>query len=81
MRIMVSQMNSVQEPGLIEKTQAWSAMEKTVLVSLLNCANVLSRAGEGERVKERKGEKESEMEDRQKTKERQNKNRRREKEN
>lgn len=50
---MVSQMNSVQEPGLIEKTQAWSAMKETVLVSLLNCANVLSRAGEGERKRER----------------------------
>lgn len=53
MRIMVSQMNSVQEPGLIEKTQAWSAMKETVLVSQLNCANVLSRAGEGESERER----------------------------
>lgn len=47
MRIMVSQMNSVQEPSLIEKTQAWSAMKEMVLVSQLNCVNVLSRAGEG----------------------------------
>ena len=58
MRIMVSQMNSVQEPGLIEKTQAWSAMKETVLVSQLNCANVLSRAGEGERKRERERERE-----------------------
>lgn len=46
------QMNSVQEPSLIEKTQAWSAMKEMVLVSQLNCANVLSRAGEGERKRE-----------------------------
>lgn len=45
MRIMVSQMNSVQEPSLIEKTQAWSAMKEMVLVSQFNCVNVLSRAG------------------------------------
>ena len=62
MRIMVSQMNSVQEPGLIEKTQAWSAMKETVLVSQLNCANVLSRAGEGERKREREREREREGE-------------------
>lgn len=45
MNIMVSQMNSVQELSLIEKTQARFAMKETVFVSMLNCANVLSRAG------------------------------------
>lgn len=47
------QMNSVRELDLIEKTQAWSAMEEMVPVSQLNCVNVLSRAGEGERRKEK----------------------------
>lgn len=37
MRIMVSQMNSVQEPDLIEKTQARSAMKET---SLCHCWTV-----------------------------------------
>lgn len=60
MRIMVSQMNSVQEPGLIEKTQAWSAMKETVLVSQLNCVNVLSRAGKRQRERDREGGKEGE---------------------
>lgn len=46
-------MNSVQEPDLIEKTQAWSAMKEMVLVSQLNCGNVLSRTGEGEREREK----------------------------
>lgn len=47
------QMNSVLELDLIEKTQAWSAMEEMVPVSQLNCVNVLSRDGEGERRKEK----------------------------
>lgn len=47
------QMNSVQELYLIEKTQAWSAMEEMVPMSQLNCVNVLSRAGEGEHRKEK----------------------------
>lgn len=45
---------NVQELGLIEKTQAWSAMKETVLVSLLSCVNVLSRAGEGEEKEKEK---------------------------
>lgn len=48
MRIMVSQMNSVQELGFIEKTQAWFARWRWSIVSLLNCANV-SRTGKRER--------------------------------
>lgn len=48
------QMNSVRELDLIEKTQAWSAMEEMAPVSQLNCMNVLSRAGEGEHRKEEK---------------------------
>lgn len=37
MRIMVSQMNGVQEPSVIEKTQAWSAMRRR---SLCHCWTV-----------------------------------------
>lgn len=46
-------MNSVRELDLIEKTQAWSAMEEMVPMSQLSCVNVLSRAGEGERREEK----------------------------
>lgn len=59
-------MNSVQELYLIEKTQAWSAMEEMVPMSQLNCVNVLSRAGEGEHRKE-KNTKKKKKKDSQKT--------------
>lgn len=61
MRIMVSQMNGVQEPSLIEKTQAWSAMRRR---SLCHCWTVrmyfpeLARGREGERKYKKEHEKE-----------------------